>query len=99
MMCRMKQARGPGRRRCGRSSVLLVAVVALVVVSGASAYAATSLRENDVNRVTSAPFFSGVGVGSMTTVRQSAVAAPLPDGRVLIAGGFYEAPRVIWGEA
>jgi Kelch motif len=26
--------------------------------------------------------------GSMTTARAGAVAAPLPDGRVLIAGGF-----------
>jgi hypothetical protein len=31
--------------------------------------------------------FSSSGVGSMTTSRKGAVAAPLPDGRVLIAGG------------
>jgi hypothetical protein len=31
--------------------------------------------------------FSSVGIGSMTRGREGAVAAPLPDGRVLIAGG------------
>jgi Kelch motif len=31
--------------------------------------------------------FSSAGIGSMGTVRTSAVAAPLPDGRVLVAGG------------
>ena len=33
------------------------------------------------------PFFSSVGVGSLTAARWTAAAAPLPDGRVLIAGG------------
>jgi hypothetical protein len=33
--------------------------------------------------------FSSAGIGSMTTRREGAVAAPLPDGRVLVAGGFY----------
>jgi hypothetical protein len=31
--------------------------------------------------------FSSAGIGAMTTARNDAVAAPLPDGRVLIAGG------------
>jgi WD40 repeat protein len=31
--------------------------------------------------------FSSAGIGAMGTVRSSAVAAPLPDGRVLVAGG------------
>ena len=35
----------------------------------------------------SAGFFSSAGVGSMSTARVGAVAAPLPDGKVLIAGG------------
>src|SRR5215216_379985 len=33
--------------------------------------------------------FSGAGVGSMSASRAGAAAAPLPDGRVLIAGGYY----------
>jgi Ca2+-binding RTX toxin-like protein len=33
--------------------------------------------------------FSSAGVGSMGTPRWAAAAAPLPDGRVLVAGGYY----------
>jgi hypothetical protein len=33
--------------------------------------------------------FSSAGVGTMGTPRRGAVAAPLPDGRVLVAGGSY----------
>jgi hypothetical protein len=33
--------------------------------------------------------FSSAGIGSMSVPRSGAVAAPLPDGRVLVAGGFY----------
>jgi len=32
--------------------------------------------------------FSSAGIGAMSTARTGAVAAPLPDGRVLVAGGF-----------
>jgi Ca2+-binding RTX toxin-like protein len=32
--------------------------------------------------------FSSAGIGSMSTPRDEAMAAPLPDGRVLVAGGF-----------
>jgi hypothetical protein len=33
--------------------------------------------------------FSSAGIGAMGTARRGAVAAPLPDGRVLVAGGSY----------
>jgi hypothetical protein len=33
--------------------------------------------------------FSSAGIGAMSTPRRGAVAAPLPDGRVLVAGGSY----------
>ena len=33
--------------------------------------------------------FTSAGVGAMGTARRGAVAAPLPDGRVLVAGGSY----------
>ena len=33
--------------------------------------------------------FSSAGIGAMGTARRGAVAAPLPDGRVLVAGGAY----------
>ena len=33
--------------------------------------------------------FSAAGIGPMSTPRRGAVAAPLPDGRVLVAGGSY----------
>jgi hypothetical protein len=33
--------------------------------------------------------FSSAGIGAMGTARHGAVAAPLPDGRVLVAGGDY----------
>jgi Ca2+-binding RTX toxin-like protein len=35
--------------------------------------------------------FSSAGIGSMTTARWLAAAAPLPDGRVLVVGGSYSA--------
>ncbi|HEX3294647.1 MAG TPA: kelch repeat-containing protein [Solirubrobacterales bacterium] len=34
--------------------------------------------------------FSSTGIGAMSTARRGAVAAPLPDGRVLVAGGSYD---------
>jgi Kelch motif len=34
--------------------------------------------------------FSSAGIGAMGTPRRGAVAAPLPDGRVLVAGGSYD---------
>jgi hypothetical protein len=34
--------------------------------------------------------FSSAGIGAMSTARRGAVAAPLPDGRVLVAGGSYD---------
>jgi hypothetical protein len=34
--------------------------------------------------------FSSAGIGSMSVPRSGAVAAPLPDGRVLVAGGRYQ---------
>ena len=34
--------------------------------------------------------FSSTGIGAMATPRRGAVAAPLPDGRVLVAGGSYD---------
>jgi Collagen triple helix repeat (20 copies)/Galactose oxidase, central domain/Kelch motif len=43
----------------------------------------------------SAPFFSSAGVGSLTAKREFALAAPLPDGQVLIAGGLNETPSYL----
>jgi hypothetical protein len=40
--------------------------------------------------------FSAAGIGSMGTARADAVAAPLPDGRVLIAGGWTLIPSTSW---
>jgi hypothetical protein len=37
--------------------------------------------------------FSSAGIGAMGTARTGAVAAPLPDGRVLVAGGFDGSTR------
>ena len=54
---------------------VVVAAVAAVVVSAGDASAS------------SGGYFSSAGMGSMTTAREGAVAAPLPDGDVLIAGG------------
>jgi hypothetical protein len=34
--------------------------------------------------------FSSAGIGTMSVPRRGAVAAPLPDGRVLVAGGSYD---------
>jgi hypothetical protein len=58
---------------------LVTAVVAVcgLALSGSAAWASSG----------SAPYFSAVGVGSMTTARLGSVAAPLPNGDVLIAGG------------
>jgi hypothetical protein len=36
--------------------------------------------------------FSSAGIGSMGTARTTPVAAPLPDGRVLVAGGVMQSP-------
>src|SRR4029450_3832880 len=33
--------------------------------------------------------FSSAGIGAMSVPRYGAAAAPLPDGRVLVAGGYY----------
>ena len=33
--------------------------------------------------------FNSAGIGAMSVARHGAVAAPLPDGRVLVAGGDY----------
>jgi Kelch motif len=38
--------------------------------------------------------FSSAGIGAMSTARSGAAAAPLPDGRVLVAGGFDGADRL-----
>jgi Abnormal spindle-like microcephaly-assoc'd, ASPM-SPD-2-Hydin/Galactose oxidase, central domain len=35
-----------------------------------------------------ASYFSSTGIGAMTTTRSQAVAAPLPNGEVLVAGGY-----------
>ena len=58
-----------------RRSASVVTVLAVMGVWASSAWA------------TSASFFTAQGIGSLGAARADAVAAPLPDGRVLIAGG------------
>jgi hypothetical protein len=43
--------------------------------------------------------FSSAGIGSMSTPRAEAVAAPLPDGRVLVAGGYDLASAEVFDPA
>ena len=60
-----------------RKSILLLAVVGFALGSAPRGASAAS----------SSPFFSGAGVGPISSARELAVAAPLPNGKVLIAGG------------
>jgi hypothetical protein len=61
-----------------RATLVLACAVSVALILASGAYAS------------SASYFSNLGVGSMTTARTAAVAAPLPDGHALIAGGLNE---------
>jgi Kelch motif len=58
-----------------------------VLVSGGNPGTMTTLFSAEVfNPATNS--FSSTGIGNMATARREAVAAPLPDGRVVVAGGY-----------
>jgi hypothetical protein len=59
-----------------------------VFVEGPGGYLSTA---EVFNPATSS--FSSAGIGAMSTARTGAVAAPLPDGRVLVAGGYDGSTR------
>jgi hypothetical protein len=58
-----------------------------VLIAGGTADGAHSLSSAEVFNPAN-DSFSSAGMGSMGTARWQAIAAPLPDGRVLIAGGY-----------
>jgi hypothetical protein len=59
-----------------------------VYVEGPGGYLASAEVFNPATNT-----FSSVGIGLMGTARTGAVAAPLPDGRVLVAGGYDGSTR------
>ena len=62
--------------RARRLTLAFACALSAVLILASGAYAS------------SASYFSNLGLGPMTTVRTGAVAAPLPDGKALIAGGI-----------
>lgn len=76
----------PGVRRLPLVCVTLIAALAALGALTPIAHAATS------------PLFSAAGIGPLSTARTNPVAASLPDGQVLIAGGFHGSADVAGAE-
>jgi hypothetical protein len=73
------------RPRTRRLSAPLLVAASLAALGGVASNASAAV---------SAPYFSASGVGPITLARERSVAAPLPNGDVLIAGGAQKIAEV-----
>jgi hypothetical protein len=73
-----QEVRTVGWNRCGSAAVVAVLMCVSAGTTAASAQAP----------VRSSSYFTAQGIGTMSTGREGPATAPLPDGDVLVAGGF-----------